>query len=481
MTTAVRLGVQTPRLSNIPPFFTTLGEDAVDLAAVAGIDLLPWEEDLVLQAHGKRRDGKWASSQVCLLAPRQNGKNVVIEVRELSSLFLLGERKILHTAQEFKTCKDAFMSLSSRIDSIPDLQNLCQLPHRTSNEEVSIRLKTGAYCRYIARSKNSGRGFREVDLVICDEAYELSDEAVAALRPTQSAAPNAQTWFTSSAGMGESETLAKIRERGITHGSNRLLFAEWSADPEADLDDRDAWAIANPSLGSSFMSEEFLSEQRELLGDVQFAREHMGIWDDPRVNSVIPPEVWRDTKKLADDPEARIVGDFAVSVDISPDRATASIAVAGRTASGKPCVQVLENGRGTAWIVDCLLKLTNSSRPPLAIAIDAGSAAGSLIPALGEVGIEALPLSMRDLVQSCGAFFDAAFGGNMIHLDDPRLATAVNGATKRSVGTTGGWAWGRRDTSVDISPLVAATQAMHALTLMSIPDVEEPKRSGKVW
>jgi hypothetical protein len=40
----------------------------------------------------------------------------------------------------------------------------------------------------------------------------------------------------------------------------------------------------------------------------------------------------------------------------------------------------------------------------------------------------------------------------------PELSAALAGATKRSLGDA--WAWSRRNSAVDISPLVAATLAL---------------------
>jgi hypothetical protein len=39
------------------------------------------------------------------------------------------------------------------------------------------------------------------------------------------------------------------------------------------------------------------------------------------------------------------------------------------------------------------------------------------------------------------------------------LARAVDGARRRPIGDAGGYAWDRRDTSVAVSPLVAASLA----------------------
>ena len=52
-------------------------------------------------------------------------------------------------------------------------------------------------------------------------------------------------------------------------------------------------------------------------------------------------------------------------------------------------------------------------------------------------------------------------GGTITHLAQPELAAALGGATTADTGD-GGKVWARKDTSVDISPLVACTLAAWA-------------------
>ncbi|MFC7753009.1 hypothetical protein [Tsukamurella soli] len=66
------------------------------------------------------------------------------------------------------------------------------------------------------------------------------------------------------------------------------------------------------------------------------------------------------------------------------------------------------------------------------------------------------------------------------HRDDGVLHTAVLTAIKLPFNKSdpdSRWKWGRRDMSIDISPLVASTMALHAFS------VGRPvkKRSGKVF
>jgi hypothetical protein len=56
---------------------------------------------------------------------RQNGKNAILEARELAGLFLLGEKLIIHTAHEQKTASEHFRRMLNRIKGTPQLQAGC--------------------------------------------------------------------------------------------------------------------------------------------------------------------------------------------------------------------------------------------------------------------------------------------------------------------------------------------------------------------
>lgn len=213
---AVLLGSQTPRYHLVPPARSSAGPEAVELAASAGLVLDPWQVDVLEGALGERDDGSWAASEVGLVVPRQNGKGGIVEARELAGLFLFDEKLILHSAHEFKTAAEAFRRLRDLIVNTPDL--LAQVAPRgihTSHGEEGIELRTGQRIRFVARSTGSGRGFTG-DLVILDEAYNLSGATISALVPTMSARPNPQLWYTSSAPLPrqESDILRRLCRRG---------------------------------------------------------------------------------------------------------------------------------------------------------------------------------------------------------------------------------------------------------------------------
>jgi phage terminase large subunit-like protein len=391
-----------------------------------------------------------------LAVPRQNGKNAVLEIRELYGMIALGER-FLHTAHEVKTARKAFTRLVSFFENrhYPELADLVKEIRRTNGQEAIV-LSNGGSCEFVARSKGSGRGFT-VDVLVLDEAQELSEDSLAALQPTISAAPsgNPQTIHTGTppSPIMQGDVWTRVRDAGVKGADKRLCWHEWSVKGTVDLDDRRTWADTNPSLGYR-MNIETLMDERESFDDQTFARERLGMWASLASQQVIPAEAWM----ACADTRSQVLDPVAFAVDVTPDRSSASIALAGRREDGLLHVEVVDNHSGTAWVVDRLVELRDKWSPS-AIAVDPGSPAGSLLVGLEAAGVEPLLVSTRELVQACGAFYDAAVDLRLRHRDEPILNRALGAARKRSLGDA--WAWHRKD-ATDISPLVAVTIALSA-------------------
>lgn len=463
-------GSQAPRVFAAPSTSATSGDEAIALAHSAGLHLDEWQQHVLRVGLGEADDGQWAARDVCLIVPRQNGKGSVLEALELAALFLFGERLILHTAHEMKTAKNHYERMQSLIRAVPSLD--AQVAQwRNSNEEISIELKVppgsppgtkGAKLRFIARSTGSGRGF-SADRLILDEAMILTQESLAALLFTLTTAPNPQTWYAGSAGFETSALLARKREQGLRGDSRGLAYMEWSAPDDADLDDEDAWAQANPALGTRVTLAGIVSE-RNAVGEVQFARERMGIWAPVAGEAVIELAVW---DPLAD--ETSTPAEPAVlALDINPDRSIASVAIASAaqvvdraTGEVKPGthVSVLENRAGVTWVVDRIANLHAEGRVS-GVVIDSGSPAAALIPALRARGVKIVEISAREYAEACGGFYDAVQAGTVVHRGQPNLRGAVDAGRKRTLSDA--WAWHRRTAKSDITPLVAVTLAHFA-------------------
>ena len=126
----VLLGAQLPRLSAVPEYGSTSGDEAIELAAMAGLHLLPWQQWVLRHSLGERDSGKWAAFEVGLVVGRQNGKNAILEARELAELFIVspGPRLIIHSAHQFKTALEHFRRMKRRILDTPELRRRVKGP-----------------------------------------------------------------------------------------------------------------------------------------------------------------------------------------------------------------------------------------------------------------------------------------------------------------------------------------------------------------
>ena len=481
-------GQQRPRIATFPAFTSSSGQEAIELAATAGLLLDDWQKFVLHVGLGEREDGSWSAFETCVNVPRQNGKGGIIEARELAGLFLLGEKLILHSAHEFKTAKEAFLRIERLIANTDSLRKRVRNVRRTTGEEA-IEMMTGARLRFLARSGGSGRGFTG-NCNILDEAMILGDDAMGALMPTMAAVKDPQVWYLGSAGIGApSMQLGRLRQRALDAMESgepdpSLAYMEWSIDPHVTEcsqgcdkhdDPRSAVAVAraNPALGYR-LSLEHTERERLTMGDGVFGRERLGVGEYPSDSadtwSVIGEDAWRalaDGDSGASDP-------VAFSIDMTPERSHTSICVAGANGSAVH-VEVVENRPGMDWVVERARDL-NERWSPRCLVVDAGGPAGSLIPDLERaLGCEVVKPKVREIAQACGSFYDAVASGDIVHLDQAPLSTALAGARKRDLGEA--WAWARRGVGVDISPLVGVTLARWGLTA----EVEEPDEEVEPW
>ena len=457
-----------PREYCVPAYSSSRGDEAIELAQIAGLDLDEWQKDAVRDILAIDERGKWSTFESGLLVPRQNGKGAVLEAIELADLFLFGAQLVIHTAHEFKTAQEAFRRLRFLVENSPDLMpEVKAIPTAAGNE--GIELLNGARIRFLARSGKSGRGF-SCDRLIYDEAYDLPDETVAASMPTMAARPNPHVIYTSSAPTGgaNSDVLRRVMARGrlepIEKGGparpqdKNLCYIEYSADPKADLDDESAWEQANPGVGAGRVSVEFIAKERAALSEVAFARERLGILDENQGATVIDMSVWDEQG----DELSSVLDPVAFAIDVSPDSAWSSISVCGRRADRKLHVEVVERRRGTGWVVDRVEELV-ASWQPLSVTLDAIGPSGALLPAFTERGIVVDVVSMTQYGQACALFKNKVDDRELFHKKQTGLTAALESGRKRPLGDAGLWGWHRRDTT-DITPLVASTLAVFAFS-----------------
>lgn len=436
------------------------GALAAEQAGAAGLLLDDWQRDALEVALALRADGKWAARQFGLIVPRQNGKGSILEAVELYHLrHVETTRLIIHSAHEFSTSSDAFRRLEELLEGAPDIKRRIKKVHRSHGQE-GIEFHDGRRIKFKTRTAGGGRGFSG-DLVILDEAYNLSDKAISALGPTMSAMPNPQLWVTSSHPypVGDplegpkSAALRRFCRRG-REGARGLAYIEYAAEEGADRSSPGPRRAANPGYPFRIGDEAIDSElvlmlpedfDRERLGIVNISDEVEGGWQ------VIPHARWI----ACEDKGSDLVGEPSFALDVSPEREWTSFVVAGRSSNGGVHLEVADRLDGTGGAVARAVELHERWGRP--IAIGKGSPAWSLREALEEAGVVVRPVTLEENAQACGDLFDAVKAGAVRHLGDPVLDEAVKRVDRRPYSDT--WLWSRKNSGADISALVAATLA----------------------
>lgn len=462
------LGSQTPRLSHVPEYVTSAGQEAIECAAVAGLYLDPWESFVLVEALGERADGKWAAFEVGLVAPRQNGKDAILEARELAGLFSFGEKLLIHSAHEQATASEHFRRLLMLIESVPEFdQRVLKAPRGKGAE--AIELRGGQRIFFKTRTGGGGRGLTG-DFVALNEAMILPVATTAALVPTMAARSilgNPQLWYSGSAVDQDKHehgvVLARVRERGLA-GAERLAYFDWSIegdDPDQVPDevrcDIGAWGQANPGMGIRISPEHIGNEAAGALGPREFAVERLGVGDWPRTDGEGPRGISIDAWRSRVDLASKALDPVCLMFDVTPSRSHAAIAAAGRRPDGRFHVEVVDHRPGTGWVTDRLLEL-NTSHSPAVIGCDGASPAAALVAQITQAGVPIEVVGAKEHAQACGVMFDAVEQDTVRHLGTQELDDAIRGAVPRPLGDA--WAWSRKSSKVDISPLVAATLSL---------------------
>lgn len=422
---------------------------------------MPWQRlvadvggELILSGRGVLIP---AFREVIVTVPRQSGKTTLTLGWKIQRAHGWGRpQTIAYSAQ---TGNDARKKLVEDWEPLlkPRMAKLGirRILKGMGNEAVEFR--NSSRIVLLASSEEAGHG-KTVGLGVKDELFADTDfRRDQALIPAMATIDDAQTLTASTMGTDESvalnDAVARGRQAVLEDRRSGVAYFEWSAAEGDDLDDPESWWSFMPALGVT-QSVETIAHAKLILPPGEFRRAfgNLKTTSDERI---IPTALWDAACSVDVSPSGRLV----VAVDVNPERSWSSVAVAD--AGGT--VELVDHRPGTGWLVDRALEV--ASRWGAQVALDPAGPAGSFKPDLGDV----IEVSGRELGQACGAFYDDVTEGRAAIRRHSSLDSSVAGARRRSVGDA--WAWARKDTSVDVSPLVAVTVARWAA--MHLPDAVE--------
>ncbi len=451
----------TPRLSEvarhvvIPTGIVTTAWPRVEAKlADLGVTFDRWQSDGSKLILGKRADGSFAASVggVCLSIPRQVGKTFLVGMIVVALCLLHPGLTVVWPAHRTRTATKTFQTLKG-MTARPKVAPYMLEP-RNANGEQEIRFRNGSVIMFGAREQGFGRGFDKVDIAVFDEAQILSERGVEDIVPATNQAEmdgGALLFFmgTPPRPGDPGEEFTNRRTAAINGKTEDMVYIEFSADSDADLDDHKQWRKANPSFPSRTPVASMKRMRANLTDDDSYRREALGIWDEVEVDNGLSVSGWN---ALAD-ATAAPSGELWLAADVAPGHGSASVVVVG-----DDVLELIVRRPAASWLPEFVAGVRQRQGITTPLAYDPAGPIGSLVPEFERLGVPLHPVDGKDSVRALGSLVAAVTDKTFRHRGEPEFVAAVAGAKRRAVGD--GHKWSRKDSSVDISPLVAATVAL---------------------
>ncbi len=297
-------------------------------AANTPVKLRPWQVEAIEGLY----DGSPRPRQGLVSISRKNGKTFLAAALSLYHLVGDGEQgaEVLVVSSDVRTAMVTFrlarrmVELDKRLSAVIEVHK-DRLQHKPSDSVMEV----------LSGDASKAQG-RNPSFAVVDECHVTDPECWDALALGQATrvAPLILGISTECAPGDPDNLMARLVAHGRKGEDPDFFFAEWTAQPGCDLQDREAWAAANPMLGDT-LDEDHLAALVKTTREAAFRRYHLnqrvaeaGAW--------MPPGVWEacaDPGGIEDGADVVIALDGSFSQD-----ATALVAA---TISERPHLDVV--------------------------------------------------------------------------------------------------------------------------------------------
>ena len=440
-----------------PEYRQTDGPDAARLLRSGGLFLDPWQAEALDDWMAMSPGGKWICRTCAGSVPRQNGKTGIIQGRSSAGMLMYNEQ-VIYTAHLQKTATETFEEMAAFFDS-PKLRKYVK-EIKTALGREQIILRRGARVKFLARTRNGGRG-QHGDLLIFDEAQELDDNQQASFLPAISASLNPQTIYTGTPPDPQSGgTVFRTLREKITSGKTKTSsWFEFSVPEIGDISDRTRWAATNPALGRRILESTIEGEYEQMPPDT-FARERLGWWAPVNNDTehAISEKLWDACGSAEGKPE----GKTAYGVKFSADGAEVCLCGAILPVSGKGRITLIDRrltGEGLQWLADWLNARYNVAS---CVVIDGKNGVDALVEKIKGTwkfkGSVIRP-SAKEVIASVSMLTDALVENSITWYEKQKaLRESAVSVTKRPI--SGGWGFGGENSA----PIEACALALWGVT-----------------
>ena len=476
----MRKGNQKPTFCVVGDIFRSSGKEVADVFEdYGGASFYPCQLDELEIMLAVDADGSPSAPTIGISKPRQNGKSY--SARNYAAYKSFFEHKrVLYSAHHSSTTHKMFLELLNLFE------NPKRFPEFSSGVKYILKARgfEGIYfndwmdesddmheggCIEFQTRTNSGARGGTYSVIIIDEAQELTEDQLAAMLPTISAASDASDASSMPQiiylGTPPDETcngtvFQSMHDKAHSQDPPKTTWwLEWSIDSVEEITPDNVIDLAyktNPAMGFRIAEKTVLNEYSTMAID-KFARERLGWWSPivkQKIDYAIPKDVWNACKSDLPKPE----GKTAFGVKFSVNGAEVSLCGAVIPKDGPARISFIDRkstAAGMNWLADWLNEryekascVVIDGRNGVDVLIDKISsvwkAKNSIIRPSSKDVISATSELVNNLNEQTVTWFSLQEG-----LRDSALSSV-----KRPIG--GGWGFGGDDST----PIEAASLAL---------------------
>lgn len=468
----VRIGRQRPTFERVGEYETSDGDKIVALFGQYGISFYGSQEYEIGLFAARDAHGRFASRSIAISKPRQNGKSYGVRFYALHAACCRG-LNVLYTCHHGKTTRKMFKYMREFCKSNPDwMAELLPGAAGISNAEgrEALYFRGGGMIEFATRTNSAARG-ETYDIIIFDEAQELTDEQAEAINSTviasDSGDPQKIYVGTPPGPKCPGTVFRSLHDKAHAGTGGSVWWLEWAAEKLGDTHDKDLWYATNPALGLRINEDVFEDAADSATSVDGFFRENLGWWSvtTTTLDPAIDVDSWTSCA-IGKPPKD---GVLSAGIKFSLDGKIAALSVCLNPKDAPPHVETIcvkSTVRGVRWLVDwCVERKAKLAQ----ITIDGKAKAVTLQKKLLAQKLpkrQVVVCSTADITNACAMFEEAVSSSAITHFAQPGLDESVESSPRRAIGKAGGWAF---DGELSLAVESAGLAHYGAMTTKRVP------------
>lgn len=448
----MRQGSQQPTFERVGPYVRSSGMKLASVWRAWGTRFYPSQVHELELFTARDGDGRFASKSIGISKPRQNGKSFA--ARKYAITMAAKGKKVLYSAHNGSTVRQMFKYIKDDIEGNRKLMGRLKPRdgiYKAAGSE-GVYFANGGCIEFQTRTTSGARG-RTYDVIIIDEAQELTYDQFDAIKPTMLASDSGDPqmiYLGTPPSPACNGTVFRDMHDAAHDGKSDAWWLEWAVDEVPDMGNKSqvltlAYAT-NPAMGRRIREDVMLDAIANYVNKPDsFAREYLGWWSPVRAvadEHVFDPEAW-DACATDDEP----AGDICYGVKLSPDGSEAALSACWK--SDRPHLELVDyrdTRRGLGWLAEWLDARADKCAM---LAVD-GRNAEALTSRLENYRDRQLHvMNTRDAIDAAALLVDGIRSGTVTHYGQAELDEQAKAATRRKVGRDAWCIGGEPSTAIE--------------------------------